>query len=335
MTSPARRLFVSIAAYCDPLLGFTLRHAMAMARAPDALRFGVVEQHSPGAAAELPEAWVARQVRRLQVPAAAARGPCWARALAMQLYDGEAGFLQIDSHTAFEPDWDARLWHWHDWAAARNPRHLLSTYPQPFAWVDGGPRIERPATAGGGPMVLAQVLVRDAAFAADHPVLSFEAHAVDSAVPLPARHVGAGAVFGPGRWLVDELPYDPALYFHGEEQAWATRAWTHGWDLWHVPDLPLAHLYGRVDDGPAARPLHWTPGHDRQRAVPFSRREAAARDRLAQLLGPAGEAAAARPDRDRRGLGRVRGLAAWAAYSGIDYLQRRLDPAAWKPLPAG
>jgi Glycosyltransferase (GlcNAc) len=325
-----RRLFISIAAYCDPLLGFTIRSAIEQARAPGALRFGVVEQAVPGAELHLPEAWARQQVRCLRIPAIAARGPCWARALAMQLNDGEAGFLQIDSHTWFEPGWDERLWHWHDWAAARNPDHLISTYPQPFEWHDGAP-VARPVAAERGPVVLAQVLCPGAGFAADHPVLSFEAHAVHSAEPLPARHLGAGALFGPGH-LVSRLPYDPLLYFHGEEQALATRAWSHGWDLWHVPDLPLLHLYGRAESGPAARPLHWSAEHDAARRMRFAQREARSRVRLAALLGPADAAA---PGLGRFGLGRRRSLADFAAYSGIDYRARRLDAAAWRPCTTG
>jgi hypothetical protein len=320
-----RRLFVSIAAYCD--LGFTIRSAIDSARAPDALRFGVVEQALPGSELHITEAWSARQVRWMRIPASAARGPCWARALAMQLHDGEAGYLQVDSHTCFEPGWDERLWHWHDWAAARNPDHLISTYPQPFEWRDGAP-LARPVAAAGGPVVLAQVLCPGATFASDHPVLPFEAHAIASAQPLPARHIGAGALFGPGH-VVRDLPYDPLLYFHGEEQALATRAWTRGWDLWHIPDLPLLHLYGRAETGPAARPLHWSAEHDEGRRIRFAQREARSRERLTELLTPAssGESAGL----GRFGLGQRRSLADFADYSGIDYAARRLDAAAWCP----
>ena len=38
-----------------------------------------------------------------------ARGPCWARSLAMSLYAGEDWFFQIDSHMDFDPHWDERL----------------------------------------------------------------------------------------------------------------------------------------------------------------------------------------------------------------------------------
>ncbi len=39
-----------------------------------------------------------RQVREVRVPAHEATGPCKARALAAQLWDGEEFFLQVDAH---------------------------------------------------------------------------------------------------------------------------------------------------------------------------------------------------------------------------------------------
>ena len=40
-------VFVSIASYCDPVLRFTLARAVAAARWPDRLHFGIVDQSSP------------------------------------------------------------------------------------------------------------------------------------------------------------------------------------------------------------------------------------------------------------------------------------------------
>ncbi len=37
-------IFISIASYCDPLLGFTMERAWKQARWPEQLRFGIVEQ---------------------------------------------------------------------------------------------------------------------------------------------------------------------------------------------------------------------------------------------------------------------------------------------------
>jgi hypothetical protein len=48
------------------------------------------------------------------------------------------------------------------------------------------------------------------------------------------------------------VPYDPYLYFHGEEITLAVRLWTHGWDL-YGPSKPIVwHHYGRE-----GRRSHW------------------------------------------------------------------------------
>jgi len=105
-------IFVSVAAYCDPMLGFTLRSAMAQADDPGRVFLGVVEQTLPTDQLRLQAPWSASQVRWARLHALEARGPCWARALAMSLYQGEDWFFQVDSHTWFEPGWDTRLLRW-------------------------------------------------------------------------------------------------------------------------------------------------------------------------------------------------------------------------------
>ena len=47
-TASDMRVFISIASYCDPILGFTLARAVATARWPDQLHFGVVDQSPAG-----------------------------------------------------------------------------------------------------------------------------------------------------------------------------------------------------------------------------------------------------------------------------------------------
>ena len=109
------------------------------------------------------------------------------------------------------------------------------------------------------PGVLAQVLKPGTRFAGDHPVLSFEAQPVASERPLPAFHVGAGCLFAPGR-IAEHFPYDPWLYFHGEEQALALRLYTHGWDLFHMPGLPVRHLYNDAASGAPDGSALWIRG---------------------------------------------------------------------------
>ncbi len=309
------RIFVSIASYCDPMLPFTLRSAIAQASDPSRLVFGVVEQALPGQGFETAAGW-ARQLRHIRLDAAASRGACWARALAMSLYQGEPWFLQIDSHMWFEPGWDERLIDQALQCGSQNPRSLISCYPNPFRMHEGQPRAELVSRA-----ILAHVVREGQAFDAAHPVLLFECVPVPGDGPLPALHLAAGALFGPGR-LVQELPYDPQLFFHGEEQAYALRAYTHGWDLYHVPRMPLYHLYTETGLAPP-RPMHWAPEHDARRRETSAALTAHAQARLAALLWQGA-------DLGVYGLGPVRSLADYAAFSGIDYTARRIEPRAYK-----
>jgi hypothetical protein len=309
------RIFLSIASYCDPVLPFTLARAVATASAPQRLHFAVVDQ-SPAGSERLAAPGPAR-LTQVQIDLRDARGPCWARALAMTLHDGEEWFLQLDSHMDFDPGWDELLIAQATALGAPQRRLVLTSYPNAFVFEQG--RVVRRPTTGG---VLAQVLRPGAQFDPAHPVLPFEAHPVETAQPIPAFHCGAGCLFAPGA-IVQALPYDPWLYFHGEEQALTLRLYTHGWDLFHVPGLPIHHLYNDPDAGAPPRPLHWEPSHEAQRQVSWWTHEQRARARLASLV--AGE------DLGVYGLGTQRTLADFAAFSGIDYAARMLAPSAYVP----
>jgi len=311
-------IFVSIASYCDPVLGFTLARARAAASRPQDLHFGVVDQGPEplpaSTTALLPPARLSYQ----RIDPVYARGPCWARALAMALYDGEDWYLQLDSHMDFEPGWDERLVAQARALAPGRRGVVVTAYPHAFAFEDGRP-VPRPPT---GPL-LAHVVKPGTGFAPEgHPVLSFEAHPVDTDRPVPGFHVGAGCLFAPGRFVL-EFPYDPALYFHGEEQALALRLYTHGWDIFHVPRLPLLHLYNDGRSGGPARPLHWDERQDVGRAQAWWQLEQRSRARLAALVSgqPLGV----------YGLGPARSLADFARWSGIDYAARRIEPRAHQP----
>lgn len=313
MTRPT--IFISIASYCDPMLGFTLASARSQASDPSRVYIGVVEQAPAGQGLRPLDEWSRTHLRFTHAEALEARGPCWARALAMALYQGEDWYLQVDSHTWFEPGWDERLLHWGRRVTADHPQSLLTCYPNPFQMRSGHP-VSLPVTQ----RVLATVVRGDAEFSADSPVLMFEGVAVETEEPVPGFHVAGGCLFAPGR-IVDEIPYDPRLYFHGEEQAFALRAWTHGWNILHMPGMPLYHLY--TEPGTEPRPMHWSPAHDEQRAVRSAALEAASRERLSALIWGGGELGAF-------GIGRVRSVADYAAFSGIDYAARRIDPKARK-----
>jgi hypothetical protein len=308
-------IFVSIASYCDPLLGFTISRALATASRPGELHFGVVDQSPPDWPLLTRGAVEPARLSLVRVEPVFARGPCWARAIAMSLYEGEDWFLQLDSHMDFEEGWDDRLAAEGLRLLPGRPGIVITAYPNPFVFVEDRP-VLRPATD----KVLAHVVKTGASFDPEHPVLPFEAHPLDRDESVPGYHLAAGCLFAPGR-IVQEFPYDPFMYFHGEEHALALRLYTHGWDIFHMPGLPIYHLYNSPDSGAPRRALHWDEEQDRERQRTWWMLEQRSRGRLAALV--AGEPLGA------YGLGSARTLADYAAFSGIDFAQRTIASRAY------
>jgi hypothetical protein len=315
-------IFVNIASYCDPVLPFTLDRAIATADQPAALHFGVADQ-SPAAAPRVVQLAQGARLSLVRVDPLDARGPCWARALANSLYDGEDWVLQLDSHMDFDPHWDTKLIEQARALQARvaHPGVVVSSYPNSFAFENG-----QPVRRGVTDKVLVHVVKPQAVFQPDHLVLHFEGHPVEQDTPVRGFHLGAGCLFAPGRFAW-QFPYDPWFYFHGEEQALALRLYTHGWDIFHMPGLPLYHLYNNPESGAPPRPLHWDPQLDAQRNTGWWGLEQRARSRLAKLV--AGE------DLGVFGLGAARTVAEYAAFSGIDYAARTIAPSAYRPKSEG
>jgi hypothetical protein len=283
---------------------------------PSTLRFGVVEQsHVPSRL----QPTFANQVRYIHVHSNFSRGVCWARGLAFGLYQNEDFLLQIDSHMLFAPSWDRVLIAWLDHLSLSEPRAVISSYPFAFEEVNG--RVVVSATSG-------QTLVMrpklDSNFGEGSPLLVFEGIPVSSNKPVIGCHLAAGCMFTRGTF-VDSVPYDTRLYFHGEEQNLAIRAWTQGWNFFHVPDLPIFHLYKKPD---LTAKVHWNAMDDAARSFRFADLSARSLDRMQNLLVRG-------QDLGRYGLGTARSLKDFANFSGIDYpnLQLKRIPAE-EPLPA-
>jgi hypothetical protein len=311
------QIFVSIVAYQDPLLKWTLDQCWSSAAHPERLRFGIVEQavtslRSTGASG----AWSDQASYALLHPRDA-RGPCWARAIAFSFWRGERYLLQIDSHMLFDRGWDELLideverWQ----RRTGNARVLVSTYPLGFDW-NGGEPIAPPRA--DGPIILRPL--KDKPMEAEHPVLGFEGIPTPGDQPVAGCHVGAGCLFGTGE-VVEQVPYDPWLYFHGEEQNFAIRAWTRGYDIVHPVHMPIYHLYRAPDHKDV---VHWTPSEDEGRKLRWWELESQSRERMVRLLYRRDLSGA-------YGLGAQRSLEDFAQFSGIDYIRRSIGPGGAPP----
>lgn len=306
-------IFVSIASYLDPMLFFTLNDALAKAVRPDLLAFGVVDQHVHDQRAAIAALPFARQVRYVHVHPEDTLGVSWARSTAFSLYDGEAFLLQVDSHTLFEHGWDEQLRTLHARLRTRARKPIVSTYPYRFDMVDGVPVY----TPGDGRTALVLRPHPQARLTPDDAVLRFAARHLFTQEPVMGCHVSAGFLFAAGRF-VEEVPYDPWLYFHGEEQSLAVRAFTRGWDIFHPLTTPVYHLY--KSEGTPYATHHWHGEADARRAFRADYLTERARLRLNRLLMGDGLPGA-------YGLGQARTMAQYRELSGIDYAAQTIsDP---------
>lgn len=298
-------IFVSMASYLDPMLFFTLDSALANASHPDRIAFGVVDQNTEdqrGAIAALPQG---RGVRYVRVHPEDTLGVSWARHTAFSLYDGEDFLLQVDSHTLFEPGWDEQLVGLHNTLLARSRKPIVSTYPYRFDMVDGQPQYA--PNEGRTALVLRPHPEKE--LSQDDAVLRFMARHLFTTEPVPGCHVSAGFLFAGGSF-VEEVPYDPYLYFHGEEQSLAVRAFTRGWDIFHPLKMPLYHLY--KSEGTPYATHHWYGETEAKRAFRSGYLMERAKRRLNRLLMGDGLPGA-------YGLGSARTMEQFKELSGIDY----------------
>jgi Glycosyltransferase (GlcNAc) len=314
-------IFVSIASYRDPLLGFTMASAYDHAKYPERLNFAVIDQDLVDAAYPIPRHIPTQQVRYVKIEAAQSRGCCWARSLAMSLYQDEDYYLQVDSHTLFAQNWDDTLVQSMQVCLGHSSRAVISSYPSAFTFVDG---IATPSSDIN--VVNAAVVTPGALFSKDHPCLIFKNKKITNAGAVHGYHISAGCLFAPGKF-VQHIPYDPYLYFNEEEQNLALRLYTHGWDIYHVHGVPIYHLYNMEPEkmGVDSRRLHWHDSTDQQIEKPaWWAQVERAKARMATLLWGNSQ------ELGRYGLGTQRSLQDYAQMCGVDYANRSIAPKAFE-----
>ena len=307
-------IFISIASYQDPLLLETICSAYENAENKENLRFGVCEQSESGI--DLESLRFKSQIEYELLHPVMAKGPCWARHRAQSFYQDEDYFLQIDSHTQFLPNWDVLFQEalLKIEAEQENDSYftkpIITSYPRGFKVLDFDKGLFELHTGDKHTQVI--TYRKDSLFSRG----SFSRQ-----IGMPTKHseithaflMAAGCIFTRGKFIT-EIPYDPKYYFYGEELSMALRAFTHGFSFFHIPDVPLFHLYTDVSNVP--RKLHWDPEDDKNRAVKWHELEKNSLDRLDDLF-------AGNID-DSMGLGSERSLEEYALLSGIDLKNKRV-----------
>jgi len=286
-----RRLLVLLASYRDPELPRTIANALTQAAYPEHIRFAICHQYDDGTKDAL-DPWA--QDPRFSIdaiPYGQSRGCCWARARTYDLYDDEPYILQVDAHTRFAARWDQRFIDMLE--SVDNKKAILTCYPPSYK-VDND---------GEDAYQLDGIIHRLTLGRLNHDLTTRQRTepARDTSAPGPSQLLAAGQIFTRGTFC-KEVPYDPEIYFAGEEISLAARAYTSGYDLLY-PNQNL--IWHRYDHGV---PLHWEDNPEEQGHL-----HAAAVERLRKLLsGQSNELGAF-------GLGTERSLADFERMAGIDF----------------
>lgn len=249
-----RTIFVSIASYRDTRCPQTVLSLWQHAARPQRVFVGLCQQNQRKADPDcilsdknVPpafQAWRQHHVRTIRVGHQQARGPTVARFLCSQLYAGEDYFFQIDSHSLFVQNWDAKLVHQMMQLQSLIQKPILSHYCDVYQNYRPDPPDDALITTNRG------VAVDESGM----PYLLGAEYLPPLHHPRHSIFMSAQMMCTPGSF-VHEVPFDPHLedLFFGEEILLTIRAFTHGYDIFTPNRNIIYHAYTREKE-----PKYWT-----------------------------------------------------------------------------
>jgi|SaaInlStandDraft_5_1057022.scaffolds.fasta_scaffold24251_2 [Skp1-protein]-hydroxyproline N-acetylglucosaminyltransferase len=217
------RIFVSIASYRDPQLIETVNSLLNNCSDSSTLSIVICEQNDPTDTFSYNNKL--SNISMLRMPSKLARGPCWARYLIQQKWQGEQYYLQIDSHTRFVQDWDIKL---KSDLSTLSPLSCLSNYVSTYDMKTGNV-LKSPLR---GPMYVTKIEKDN--------FLRFNAPYVKSLNKATLSKGWSGCFSFSSSQIILDAPYDPntPFLFFGEEMDIFARLWTRGWQM-YVPSVPI------------------------------------------------------------------------------------------------
>lgn len=217
------KIFVSIANYRDPECKWTVKDLFEKASNPDRVFVGICWQSLEGD--EYPFDVQSEQIRVSQFSAFESKGASWAKVQAMKLWQDEDYILNIDSHMRFAQGWDEKMIDMLLTCPSDKP--VLSTYPAEY--------IPPAQLTFSTPHLVAK------GFDEKSKILHLRSYKKSLSAPKRSAFVAGGFIFAAAQ-LFQDVPWDPHIYFIGEEISFALRAWSHGWDI-YSPHICLIHHY--------------------------------------------------------------------------------------------
>lgn len=306
-------IFVQIASYRDVECQHTVKNLFERAANPERVFVGICWQYDPEEDLDCFEVAppIPDNVRISKHHWSESKGVCWARHQTQKLYAGEEYVLMIDSHMRFVESWDTLLIK--ELGDCNSEKPIISCYPASYTppytlQLDTKPTVMKaqPFTAYGD-------------LRCKGVMLGYEPDK-----PLKGAFVAGGFIFARGG-IINEVPYDPFIYFNEEEVLFSVRLYTHGWDVFSARRQYLYHYYNSGGDA-KTHPLHWEDNKE------WGKLQDVSRARSNHLLGVT-------PTEDMNvlqyielyDLGKKRSVVEFEAYAGLDFKARLVseDPPYW------
>lgn len=233
-------IFVSLAAYRELELRTTIQSALDNAKDPSSIHFGVFSQADDEEFIDVSDISNVKQERIL---ASEAKGAGYARNMVMKMYDNQDYFLQIDSHSIFVKDWDVKIVKWYKRLEEETKNKvIISSWALPYRY-DEDKNIVLNSTIThdwhwkGVMKPHYNVIIPYAGlWTADRRTMVEDYH--------ESLCVLGGFIFASGK-LVEEVPYDPRISWHGEELIFSIRSYCMGWRIYSIKENIIYHHYDR------------------------------------------------------------------------------------------
>ena len=226
--STKKTIFVNIAAYRDAEAYPTIMDLFEKAKHPENIHVGICWQYNTLREEPFLIGDRKHQVSVINLDYQKAKGACWARHIVQKLYNNETYYLQVDAHSRFIPHWDTAMIEELDRCDSDKP--ILSTYPNHYTLPN--------VITDHGPYKLIFNIFHN-------KIPSFHSRSCteeERLSPSLSTIVSGGFLFSHATAML-EVPYDPYIYFIGEEITMSARYWTHGYDLFTPTKSMVFHLY--------------------------------------------------------------------------------------------
>lgn len=302
------RILLHLPAYREPELIPTIEDALAQAKYPNRIHFGICRQFNPEDKFDNLDKY--REDSRFNIydmPYEKAKGLAYARSIINeQLLTDQEFVLQLDAHHRFTKNWDTTLLKWYNQLKKEGNNPLICGYlPYYNPHNDPADRVKEPWYSEAAAFYPhGTIFIRPTGFYTDWKKFK---------KPVPARFISGHFCFGPNKWA-KEIKHDPDIFFAGEEINLTVRSYTHGYDLFHPHEVVIWHATMREE---RAGKLVWDDQSKRGEDMWWKQNDRG-RAKIRKLLRVEDN------DFDLTGydLGTVRSLQDYEQYAGINFKQK-------------